>query len=93
MPEKHSSHVVLLGPKELLSCMTTVKRSLMPVQRPCLSTTCQPHANHTPTTFSRHTYKLQLPAFMLNTASTPITPFDFYGVKRQRPAQKDRFNR
>ncbi|DBB11455.1 TPA: hypothetical protein ACH3X3_006866 [Trebouxia sp. C0006] len=38
--------------------------------------------NHTPTTFSRHTYKLQLPAFMLNTASTPITPFDFYGVKR-----------
>ena len=47
-----------------------------------------------PTTFSSHTNKLQLPAFMLNTASTPITLFDFYGVKRfGRNQHKDRFNR
>ena len=32
-----------------------------------------------PTTSNRHTYKLQLPAFMLNTA---VTLFDFYSVKR-----------
>ena len=36
------------------------------------------HAHH----HHRHTYKLQLPAFMLNTASTSVTLFDFYGVKR-----------
>ncbi len=36
--------------------------------------------HYMPTTFSRHTYKLQLPAFMLNTASTPIILFDFHGV-------------
>lgn len=46
-----------------------------------------------PTTFSSHTYKLQLSAFMLNTASTPITLFDFYGAKRfGRGQHKDRFN-
>ena len=61
----------------------------------------EPHAgseaipfHYMPTTFSRHTYKLQLPAFMLNTASTPITLFDFYGVERfGRGQHKDRFNR
>jgi hypothetical protein len=95
MPGKHSSHVILLGPKEQLSNMTTVMRTLMPVQRPCLSTTCQPHmcAHACPprAPSAGHTYKLQLPAFMLNTASTPMTLFDFHGVKRfGRGQHKDR---
>jgi len=51
--------------------------------------------NHMPTTCpppsAGHTYKLQLPAFMLNTASTPITLFDFHGLKRfGRGQHKDR---
>ncbi len=66
--------------------MTTVRRGLVLVQRPLL-------CNYMPTTFSRHTYKLQLPAFTLNPASTPVTLFDFCGVKRfGRGQHKDRFN-
>ena len=50
--------------------------------------------HYMPTTSNRHTYKLQLPAFMLNTATTPITLFYVYEVKRfGRGQHKDRFNR
>ena len=46
-----------------------------------------------PTTFDRQTYKLQLPAFMYNTAGTPITLSDFYGEKRfGRGQHKDRYH-
>ncbi len=49
--------------------------------------------HYMPTSFSRHSYKLQLPAFMLDTASTPITLFGFYSVKRfGRNQHKDSFN-
>ena len=61
----------------------------------------EPHAgleaipfHYRPTTFDRQTYKLQLPAFMYNTAGTPITLSDFYGEKCfGRGQHKDRYNR
>lgn len=35
--------------------------------------------HYLPRTFDRETYELQLPSFMQDSASTPITLFDFYG--------------
>lgn len=50
--------------------------------------------HYMPTTFDMQTYKLQLPAFMYNTAGTPITLSDFYGEKCfGRGQHKDRYNR
>lgn len=95
MPGKHSSHVVTLGLKGLLSCMTTVSRSLNTGSERDTErggSKAIPF-RYMPTTFSRHTYKLQLSGFMFNTGSTPITLFAFYGVQRfGRGQHKDGFN-